>query len=346
MRERDRTLRRRAVGAALSASAVLAACLAPGALSAAPAPTSTRARPGLQSPSKREVAPAKLVVPPEIARGVEETYSGDPDAAMVIATTYKKQHPDDPLGFLLEGEARWWRLYCSESEIRYRMVDLWQLPKRPDNPPYLAAAKESVKLASDELKRGESARAELMAGMGYALEARIYGLRGERKSTARAGVRAREHLLKAIHLDPALSDAYTGLGLYNYYVDTLSPIVKLLRIFLGIPGGSKSEGIRQLRRAMDRAPLTGIEARFYLAKNLRTYDRKYAEALAVAQPLVERYPNNPIFLLLDANLKLELGRKAEAATDLEKLDKLKIPDASCANRARRLGNELLGRPAH
>ena len=72
----------------------------------------------------------------------------------------------------------------------------------------------------------------------------MYALRGESRNTARSGVRAREHLLRAKTLDPTLADADFGLGLYNYYVDTLSGIARILRFFMGIPGGSKQEGIR------------------------------------------------------------------------------------------------------
>jgi tetratricopeptide (TPR) repeat protein len=293
---------------------------------------------------KQEKPAVKLVVPPDVERAVEQIYEGNPDAALVAAAGFEKQHPEEPLGYLLEAEARWWKLYCAESEIRYGMVEVWKLPKEPEDPPYLDAARKAVELAEAELEKGESARAELWAGMAYALEARIYGLRDERRETAHAGVRAREHLLKASELDPALADAYTGLGLYNYYVDALSPLVKLLRFFLGIPGGSKKEGVRQLRRAMEQGQLTAVEARFYLAKNLRTYDQKYAEALKVAQPLLHNYPQNPIFLLLVANLEMELGRRKQAVKTLSAIGNLKIPDAACAERAQRLARELLDTP--
>ena len=63
--------------------------------------------------------------------------------------------------------------------------------------------------------------------MGDALAARLYGLRGEARSTARFGVRAREDLLRAIALDPSLADADFGLGLYNYYADTLSAAARV-----------------------------------------------------------------------------------------------------------------------
>jgi hypothetical protein len=90
-------------------------------------------------------------------------------------------------------------------------------------------------------------------------------------------------------------------------VDTLAPLVKVLRWMMGIPGGNRGQGIRQLERGMDEGQLTDVEARFYLAISLRTYDHEYQHALTVAQPLASRYPGNPIFLLLIGNLQQELG---------------------------------------
>ncbi len=318
-------------GRAIAAALIFAAMLA------LPAPA--RARNSPQAAAQAE--PAKLVVSPQVARAVDQIYAGDPDGAIVAAKQMEKENPQDPLGYLVEAEARWWKLYCAQSEIRYGMVDVWELAKRPDEKPYLDAARKAIELARAELAQKNTAESHLWAGMGYALEARLYGLRGERMATARSGVDARTELLRAIQQDPQLADADTGLGLYNYYVATLSPIVKLLRFFLGIPGGSKREGIAQLRTAMERGPLTGVEAQFYLARNLRTYDHDYAEALEVAEPLVRRFPDNPVFLLLVGNLQLELGRRAEAEQTLGRIAQLKIPDAACAARSETLARELL-----
>jgi tetratricopeptide (TPR) repeat protein len=142
---------------------------------------------------------------------------------------------------------------------------------------------------------------------------RLEVLRGENRAVAHAGVAARSEFLRALELDPQLSDATGGLGLYNYYVDSLSTTVKILRFFMGIPGGSKTEGIRQMQIAIDRGVVTPVEMRFHLARNLRTFDSQYERAILVAQPLVERYPGNPVFQLLLGNLNAEMGRPVKTA---------------------------------
>jgi tetratricopeptide (TPR) repeat protein len=126
-------------------------------------------------------------------------------------------------------------------------------------------------------------------------------------------VRAREHLINAAQMDPQLADAQTGLGLYNYYVDTLSAMARVLRFFMGIPGGSRKEGTLQLERAMASGHLTQAEARFYLAKNLRNYEQRYDRSVALLQPLVAQYPRNPVFHLLLGDFHAKLGHASEAA---------------------------------
>ena len=101
---------------------------------------------------------------------------------------------------------------------------------------------KSHSLAEAQLKHRETAEMYLYAGMADSLQARLYRLRWENRATARAGVRARENYERALALDPSLADADMGLGLYNYYVDTLSTIARILRFFMGIREGRKRRG--------------------------------------------------------------------------------------------------------
>jgi hypothetical protein len=284
---------------------------------------------------------AGLTLPPQAHEALDRMYGGDPDAAIEIARAMEKDQPDQPLGYLLEGEAHWWKIYCAACEIRWGMVDAWKKQKSKSDDQYFALADRAIQLAEGQLLKNETAEMHLYAGLGYALKARLHGLRDERRATAHTGVAAREHFLRATQLDPGMGDAYTGLGLYNYYVDTLSPMVKLLRFFMGIPSGNKREGMRQLERAMKRGELTAVEARFYYAKNLRTYDQKYERADEIAQPLAERYPQNPIFLLLLGNLNVELSRNEKAAGYLHAAEKLTIRDSACSERVREAVRTLL-----
>ena len=183
----------------------------------------------------------------------------------------------------------------------------------PADDSYLVLSDKVTHLAEARIAKGDSAEMELYAGLGWMLRARLLALRNERRATAHAGVMGRERFLRCLELDPQMADADTGLGIYNYYVDTLSAIAKVLRIFMGIPGGNKQDGIRQLETAMQQGVLTRVTARFYLAKNLRTFELDYVGSIAVMTPLVTEFPQNPMFQLILGDTEAKLNHKELAA---------------------------------
>ena len=275
---------------------------------------------------------AQLTFPPEAPAALDKIYSFDIDGAAQDAKQLQSSRPQDPLGFLLEAEALWWRIWCQSAEFKYGMTDARHRPKLEADQHYLDLTAKALSLAETKIKQGDSARMQFYAGMANAAAARLYALRGENRSTARTGVRAREHLLRAKVLDPSLADADFGLGLYNYYVDTLSAIARILRFFMGIPGGSKQDGIRLLERAISEGVLTPSVARFYLALNLHRYDQQYERALSIVTPLVERYPSNPLFRLARGDLLAKLGRKEQALLCYQAAAALPVPDPECQTR--------------
>ena len=252
-------------------------------------------------------------LPPEASQAMDKMYGGDPDGAIALLHEYEATHPSDPLPFTIEAEARWWKMYCDASEIKWGFFDSQKRGKKSEDESYFALADHVIQLAQAQIALHDTSENHLYAGIGYALKTRLYGLRAENRIAARNGVAARTEFIRALELDPNNADASVGLGFYNYYVDTLSTIVKVLKFFMGIPGGNKEEGIKQIQVGIEHGVLLAVDARYYQARNFRTYELKYAEALNIAEPLVVRYPKNPLFLLMVGNLNVELGRKAKSA---------------------------------
>jgi tetratricopeptide (TPR) repeat protein len=284
---------------------------------------------------------AGIALSPEAAQALDQIYNGEPDAAVATAHGIEQAQPDSPVGFLLEAEAQWWKMYCAACEIKWGMLDAWKRGKKPEDQRYLALADSAIRLARAQIAKSDTAQMHVYLAIGFALKARLYSLRDEKHDLVHAGVAARSECLRALQLDPDMADATAALGLYNYYVDTLSGIAKVLRFFMGIPGGNKEEGIRQMKIGMERGAFLAVDSRFYLAKNLRTYDHQYDEAVQIAEPLIARYPRNPVFLLLLGNLNVELGRNDKAAEYFHAAQAASIPDATCAARVRNLANSLL-----
>jgi tetratricopeptide (TPR) repeat protein len=287
----------------------------------------------------------KLTLTAETPAILEKMYSFDIDGAVEAAKRMELEHPEHPLGYLLEAEALWWKIWCTSTEFKYGMSDARHRPKFEADQRYFQLAAKASSLAESQIKQHETAEMQFYAGMADATVARLYGLRGENRNTARSGVRGREHLLRAKTLDPSLADADMGLGLYNYYVDTLSAMARVLRFLMGIPGGSKQDGVRQLEHAIAEGALTSELARFYLAMNLHRYDQQYEKALTVIGPLAEKYSANPIFQLARGDLYAKLGRQEKALVCYRAAAAIKIQDPECQEHVRELARvsiEALG----
>jgi hypothetical protein len=285
---------------------------------------------------------SKLILPPEAPGILDKIYSFDLDGAVEAAKRMEQQQPGYPLGYLLEAEALWWRMWCSSAEFKYGMTDARRRPKLVADQHYLALAATASSLAEAQIKQHESAEMQLYAGMADAAAARLYGLRAENRNAARAGVHARDHFLRAKALDADLADADLGIGLYNYYVVTLSAIAKILRFFMGIPGGSKQDGVRLLEHAVAAGVLTPNVARFYLAQNLHRYDQQYEKALGVIGPLAEKYPSNPLFQLARGDLYAKLGRKPQALLCYRAAGVLPVRDEECRVRLQEVVGASIG----
>jgi tetratricopeptide (TPR) repeat protein len=298
------------------------------------------------SPVRLTAEPAgKLNLPVNISSILDHIYSGQRNLALPEIHQLEEQAPADPLGYLLEAEADWWKIWWDSAEFKYGMTMARHHEKAPGDQHYLELTTKAYSLAERKLKQQDTGEMHLYAAMADALAARLYGIRSESRATARAGVRARENFLAALQLDPTLSDAYTGLGLYNYYVDTLSMIARTLRFLMGLPGGSKEEGIRQLRRAMEEGQLSAPLARFYLALNLLNYDQRYQEAIQVITPLAEKYPGNPLYQLMLGDLNARLARKqqAEGYYHAAEADASGVPEVECRAKVKQLVRESLER---
>ena len=269
-------------------------------------------------------APASLASTPaqspdshhrEIARrGLDLLMNGDPDGAIAVFSEIRRDDPQSPLGYLLEADATWWRIYFATGNlIDPDVFDVVSSPATPYDSHFESLIHATINKSEARIRAGQDvARSYLYEGMAYALEARLAGLRGKDLPTARAGKKMRAHLLKALELDPELTDAYLGVGIYNYFVDTLPTIVKILKFFIGLPSGSRTLGLEQLQDAAEHGELTRGEAGFYLAKDFsRGNERQYAKSLELFEKLRSEYPRNPFWPLMVGSLQIRLGHDAE-----------------------------------
>jgi len=96
-------------------------------------------------------------------------------------------------------------------------------------------------------------------------------------------------------LDPAMTDAYVGIGLYHYYAAVAPAAVRMLRWLLLLPAGDRVKGLEQMRRARGGGLLVSSEADYQLHVLYLWYEQQPERALELLAGLVERHPRNPHF---------------------------------------------------
>jgi tetratricopeptide (TPR) repeat protein len=247
----------------------------------------------------------------EVARqGMNRLMNGDLDGAVRRFQDVQRTDPASPLSYLFVADTYWWKIYLTTGNlVDPDVFDVVSKDTSPYDGTFMSFDQECIRRAEERIKANQDvARNLLYEGMAYGLLARFYGLRDNDLPTARAGKKMRSVLLQALSLDPNLTDAYLGLGIYNYFVDTLPTIVKMLKFLIGLPGGNRETGLQQLESVARKGDLASGEAQFYLAKDYsRNSERQYEKSLGLFQDLTSKYPDNMLWQLVVGSLQIRLG---------------------------------------
>jgi tetratricopeptide (TPR) repeat protein len=177
----------------------------------------------------------------------------------------------------------------------------WQIQIDPHNRSRDAAFQkqvDSVIAAIEQWTAREPARAEAWFYLGGAYGARAQWrvLRGQTLAAARDGKRIKTALERSLMLDPALHDAYFGIGLYHYYAAVAPAAARMLRWLMLLPGGDREQGLREMLRARTDGQLLRSEADYQLHLIYVWYEKNPLRALELLSGLSQRHPRNPHFL--------------------------------------------------
>jgi tetratricopeptide (TPR) repeat protein len=242
--------------------------------------------------------------PPLSAETIEALrmlHQGRFDMAASAFGEISRRRPGDPEGPIFEGLTAWWRLLDLPDDSKLRpLLD--------------ARLEEAVRRGEDLLGTGQAQRGRILAGTAYLLVAQARAFTGGYMSAGKAARRGHELLEEALAEDPSASDARFALGAYKYYAARLPWIVRLLRIFVRIPGGDAEAGLAALEDAAANGAWFRTEALLLLAYIQSGGDEGdvrmalgYLERAAEVEPGV-----SPLLAVMRARFLFLMGRLGEA----------------------------------
>ncbi len=230
-------------------------------------------------------APSSMT--PEMDRlvmsGVDNIYRMDFDAAEAAAKAAMALNPDYPHAYL--GDA-------ATDFIRYIYG-----PQQPDDrlvKEFERKAEVAIAVSERWLKtHPNDPDALLVQGSGYGISARLGIERHEYLKAFRHGSRAMKSIRAAIKADPQMYDAYLGVGMFDYYVDTIPRFAGwLAKIMLG---GNRERGLQEIRLAAEKGHFARTAAQLILVE-IETQDafgaRDPKDAVRLTTGIYQRYPTS------------------------------------------------------
>ena len=198
-------------------------------------------------------------------------------------------------------------------------LDYWRLLYDDKNATLQAAFDKrltrTISLAQARLdKNPKDGEAAVLGGTAHVLRAQLLGRQKKAVAAANEAKRGRRILLTT--QDP---DALFGLGSYNYSIDQLQGAARSLRAVMGIPGGDRDEGLRQLERAAREGHRFGLEARLLLMSiYVGKREHQLDEAWRQAERLEREHGDAVVALDAAARTALLSGRADQAAQWLDR----------------------------
>ena len=159
-------------------------------------------------------------------QGLDLLMNGEIEAALKVFQKIESDDPRSALGYLMEANAVWWQIYFTTGDLIN--PDVFVVPSGTTST-YDARFNKLIdtamfKARANRKAKRDVARNYLYEGMAYGLRGRLASMRQSNLAAARAAKQMRSLLITALHQDRNLRDAYAGLGLYDYFVNTLPTI--------------------------------------------------------------------------------------------------------------------------
>ncbi len=230
-------------------------------------------------------------------RGIDRLYNLDIPQASATFDSVRRMAPGDPRGYFFGSMVHFWLYTLTRSDSEYTT--------------FLAASENVITVCENLLDQNEDdAIARFYLGGIYGYRGLAHQANNSLLKAVTDGKRGYSNLREAVEKKPDLYDAQMGFGLFSYLAGKVPRSLRWIMTLLGFQGDIEG-GLRMLKAAADNGVYTRGEASFFLAQFLFS-EHRTDEAFTYLGRLVDRYPDNTLFLLLQANWLSRSGKFDEA----------------------------------
>lgn len=246
-----------------------------------------------------------------IQHGIDAIYKMEFDDCEQTFQDLRRDYPDTPYPYFGLAASSWARFEYQDEESNLARHD--EFERRVEEA--IAKGKLWVKTHPDDAEG-----LVCVSGM-YGLRSRLALMLHRWLRAYWDGMSALKLAYRAMSLNPQVYDVYTGLGMWDYYTDTLPNVIKILGRIVAIRGNAK-RGIERLSLAADKGQFTAAAAKLALIELLQdrggpSYDP--GKGLRMIREIRERFPMNPLFQFVEVIYLYESRKADEAVAEAQSL---------------------------
>jgi tetratricopeptide (TPR) repeat protein len=226
-------------------------------------------------------------------KGLDFLYNQQFKAADEALSVVKRAYPSHPVSYLL-----------SAFQLQWQNMPIDKNPKALKQ--YIEELENCIKTAR-QLYKTEKYRKEatfyLLAAYGFVALSHNY--QKNYFDAANEAKKAHNFFVEGQGYKHENTEFLLSSGLYNYYrvqYPITHPIIKPAMIFF--ESGNKKVGLQELESASKQSVFAKIEAMVYLTNIYVKYETNFKKALQFSSQLYQKYPNNTIFAIKQAECLL------------------------------------------
>jgi len=233
--------------------------------------------------------------------GIDAFYRSDWKSAQTIFKELQLVDKNNPKAYFFESMIPFWQYFFGASDAKVAAQ-------------FLKLSEKAIDVAERQLKKeSRDTSAVLMLSGLYGYRSLVAASEKEYTTAIKSGVTGFSYTRQLLAMDDTNEDALIGKGVFQYMMGSVPKEGRWMTGMMGMSGDIET-GFRELERASASKSKSSTDARMIL---VYLYDRekRYDDALRVAQILVESYPENIIFQYYLAK-SLDMSSKHEKAADV------------------------------